>query len=402
MYPTINNKSLLECEMEDFEVLLHNPDYREGQYLEYKRVIHYMNIRDDKVQREKEKAEFRSDVCAFANADGGFIIIGVDEENGEAQDLVGVEISDLDKYELDIRNVLGTIQPKTPPVQIHFVSVTPGKYIVVIFVEHDSFFPYLHVVDEREYRAFKRNGNGKIRIQYLELKQMFISSQEFSERIKRFIADRIKWYAQYGYATTSAFVLLDIVPESYLTESKSLFLLERQKKMCLGNVFDGTGAEKSSIPFVDGLRYVDINGNHIGYLNNNGVAEYFLGLEEYFFYNGEKGKHLCVADIWKYIERVIRGYRSTVPAIFGSQRYYSYVTVYGCKGVVSEADIGLYVSRIDRDEIISNPTVFYNIESEEEFVHCLNQMKLDYYLSLGIKRTCGINDLLKALLQNEQ
>lgn len=37
MLPTINGKSLLECSECDFEDIIDNPDYRENEYIDYKR-----------------------------------------------------------------------------------------------------------------------------------------------------------------------------------------------------------------------------------------------------------------------------------------------------------------------------------------------------------------------------
>ena len=35
--PKINNKSLLECDEDDFKEIIDNPDYQENQYLDYKK-----------------------------------------------------------------------------------------------------------------------------------------------------------------------------------------------------------------------------------------------------------------------------------------------------------------------------------------------------------------------------
>ena len=47
-------------------------------------------------------------MCAFANAEGGYLIIGISDDNGCASELCGIDIpdDDLDKFELDRRNDL--------------------------------------------------------------------------------------------------------------------------------------------------------------------------------------------------------------------------------------------------------------------------------------------------------
>ena len=64
MLPQINNKSLLECTEEDFAEIINNLDYRENQYLDYKRTFSFLEA--DKSKAAEKIAEFRNDVCAFA------------------------------------------------------------------------------------------------------------------------------------------------------------------------------------------------------------------------------------------------------------------------------------------------------------------------------------------------
>lgn len=70
MLPKLNNKSFLECTEEDFESLIENLDYRENEYIDYKKNFAFLEIpKEKKAERNCKIAEFRSDVCSFANAD---------------------------------------------------------------------------------------------------------------------------------------------------------------------------------------------------------------------------------------------------------------------------------------------------------------------------------------------
>lgn len=125
MLPKINNKSFLECTESDLEVLIDNLDYRENEYLDYKKNFAFLEIPKDKKELIASKvSEFRSDVCAFANAEGGYLIFGISDENGCAEKIVGIEIpnDDTDKFELDRRNNLNSISPRTPYLKFHFIK----------------------------------------------------------------------------------------------------------------------------------------------------------------------------------------------------------------------------------------------------------------------------------------
>lgn len=123
-------------------------------------------------------------MCSFANSDGGYLVFGISDNSGCASELVGVEISDdnTDKFELDRRNNLSNIYPKTPHVDFHFVKLENGKYVVIIYIKRDGFAPYVYVEDENNYRIFKRTGNKKQTVTYSELKNMFNQSISLEKR----------------------------------------------------------------------------------------------------------------------------------------------------------------------------------------------------------------------------
>lgn len=74
-----------ELELTNFERLVENGT-PEGRQLEFKR-DHYGN-------GDNAKKEFAADISAMANALGGILIIGIEEKNGIASKIVGVESDD--------------------------------------------------------------------------------------------------------------------------------------------------------------------------------------------------------------------------------------------------------------------------------------------------------------------
>ena len=44
MFPKINNKSLLDCTEEDLQTLIDNPDYRENEYIDYKKTFTHLDL----------------------------------------------------------------------------------------------------------------------------------------------------------------------------------------------------------------------------------------------------------------------------------------------------------------------------------------------------------------------
>lgn len=226
MFPRINNKTFMECTLEDFHELIDNPDYRENQYLDYKKTFSFLGVHKDIVA--EKNAEFRKDICSFANADGGYILYGISEKQAIASELIGVEIDNPDKFELEIRNKLISIMPKIPSIQFRFVPMGNRRYLVVAYIEHDYYAPYIYIENEKDYRIYKRAGNRSPAISYTELKNMFVQSRVLEEEVWKFRKKRIDYYKELGNKKYERFMLCHIIPESFLSDRKSLFLMEQK------------------------------------------------------------------------------------------------------------------------------------------------------------------------------
>ena len=395
MFPLLNNKTLLDCDLADFTVLLHNTDYRENQYLDYKKTIAFMEIpKEQNKEREKKISAFRDDICSFANADGGYIIFGISEDNGMADELVGVDVNDADQLELDLRNKLAPIQPKVPPVVFRFIKLDNGRYLIVLRIEHDYYAPYTHIVDDKYNVFYKRDGNRNNLIRYTELRNMFVQSNTLDEEIVKFREKRISELRKTGDQRYHRFMLFHMIPESFLSERKQLFVLERQRHQSFRAVFTGTGLDSNSIPCVDGLRYVNAYGDEEAILYNNGIAEFILPLNNYLT-NTESGLFFCNDKIWNCIENVVQGYQTVIPDLFGNQRYFGCICIIGCKYAISEcADYPKMNTEIDREELVCHPVAFMNIIDKDSFYSDLKNLHLEYYLAIGIRR----NDKFRGLI----
>ena len=389
MLSQINNKSLLECTEEDFAEIINNPDYRENQYLDYKRTFSFLEV--DKSEAAEKISEFRNDVCSFANAEGGYLIYGIADKDGMASRIIGVEIVNPDKFELDLRNKLTPIMPKIPPVQFHFVKLASGKYIVIIFIDHDYYAPYLHLEDQKNYKIYKRDGNQKTTIGYMELKNMFVQSRVLETEILEFRKRRIEYYKEEGI---EQFMLYHIIPESFLNDRKELFLIEKQKNISFAAVFSGAGIDTRSTPCVDGLRFYNTYGDEKAIIYNTGVVEFLLPLKTYIGTVNDR-IFLYPEAVWDKIDYVSQGYQSIMPEFFGNQRYFGCVSIVGCKDITSEgSDLPRFETVIDRNEIVCEPIVFTKIEEKPVFYLDLKRLHLEYLLALGIKRNSLVNDLI--------
>lgn len=406
MLPKVNGKSFLELNENDLEELMDNPDFRENEYIDYKEDFTFLKVQKDRKDIVSAKtAEFRSDVCAFANAEGGYLVYGISEENGCAKEIVGIEIPDdnTDKFELARRTNLELIRPRIPYLKFHFIKLQNGKYVVIIFVKHDGFAPYIHIEGENNYRIFKRYGNGKKTMPYTELKNMFIQSMSLDKEIYSYRKERIEYYCSQKESDNSiydSFVLLHIFPETFADPSynQNMFILGKKKELYFSNIFGEIGCEMSH-PCVDGLRFYsyESQSNNEGYLYNSGVAEFFIPLQgSGFLYNEENKqpyiKSICIKDK---TSKLCTCYIEMFKNILNVENIYAGFSLIGCKGMISNKSVEQEETiAIDRNEVICAPVAVNPSDNENDISLSLKKLEIKILLSMGIKYKQVLPDLI--------
>lgn len=163
------NKDINSISYKDINELLYVRQEREGQQLDYKREFH------------KDSKEFAKDTTAFANADGGYIIYGIDEK---LKDVVGIpENVGNGKLEDWITNVLNTNIDKTLDYDIKFISIDEEKdqqFIVVLHLKESSQKP-IYVTTDNKSICYLRKGTSVFSAKPNEIKEMYSKSSVLPE-----------------------------------------------------------------------------------------------------------------------------------------------------------------------------------------------------------------------------
>lgn len=156
---------------------------REGRQLEYKREL--------PGQGDSEKREFLADVTSFANAAGGFIVYGIEEQGGEAVDVPGISVTDADAETQRLDSLLRHgVEPRIAGVDIRPIPLSDGKFVFVIRVPRSWAAPHA-VTLGGALRFFSRNSSGKYPMDMVELRTAFVAAEMTAERIRRFRAERL-------------------------------------------------------------------------------------------------------------------------------------------------------------------------------------------------------------------
>lgn len=137
---------------------------------------------------ERARHEFCADVCALANASGGDLIFGLDEDDqGSAQDIVPTT-SNPDDGQLRLQDMmLNGLEPRVTGVHVRAISVA-GGHVFVVRVPKSWSGP--HRVKTNQH-FFLREGARKRQLDMPEIKSAFARSEGIGERLRQFRVERI-------------------------------------------------------------------------------------------------------------------------------------------------------------------------------------------------------------------
>lgn len=166
----------------DIQVLVENKE-KESSVLEYKRELR---------GTDSEKKELSKDVSAIANAEGGFLIIGVDEQDGRAASIVGMP-KNIGRQPVEewIESVLiANIRPKLviKPKVIPLES-DPERVLVVIHIPQSARRPHMVIADGKN-AYFRRHNFQSTYADEHEVRSMFLESKNVEDEMREFLADR--------------------------------------------------------------------------------------------------------------------------------------------------------------------------------------------------------------------
>jgi len=414
MFPTFNGKPPLDCSEDDLQVIVNNPDHSENEHIDYKSEYKIGKIPKDKADiLNEEKDKLRNDICAFANADGGYIIYGIKEgENHIPCSIDGIDIpnGDLDGFERGIRDLLQVIKPRIPNISLKFIKLKNEKYVVVILVKHDYFAPYLYVVNDNNYRAYKRYGNGNRTMSYSELKNMFTQSITLEKEVEAFRTERTDFFRaelRERGESSGRFFLFHIIPDTFLDSNydKPMFIIE-QRKGHLAEMFSPYSCRTYSVPIVEGLRYYDNHTSNECRIFNNGIIEVYSLIDEYLSVirdlgNGRPDAN-CIILAWKnlinHLEITIRSYFRNMMSIIDTSRLFVCLSIIGCRGIKTQ---GLdYYNRkciIDRNVLLCDPVAFNDIANESLRKTDTLRFRLATLLSIGVHDDDILDDTIYQL-----
>jgi hypothetical protein len=147
---------------------------------------------------DSDKVEFLSDVAAMANAGGGRLLFGVEEErdaNGQPTGVAGAAPGIEDKNPgqaiLRLEQILQRgLEPRVPGCRFHqFAGFEKGP-VIVLEVPRSWLAPHMVCHQERQL-FYSRHGSGKYRLDVAEIRAAFLASEGVETKMRRFRDERL-------------------------------------------------------------------------------------------------------------------------------------------------------------------------------------------------------------------
>jgi hypothetical protein len=155
----------------------------ESKEIDYKRLL--------PGKSDGDRREFLYDVSSFANTSGGYLIFGIDENEGLPTALPGLNDINADNEIRRLEEMARDgMRPPIPGLHTVAVPLRAGTTAIVMNIPR-SWNPPHQVTYQKAFRFYGRDSNGKYQLDVEELRTVFARSERIAERMQTFRANRI-------------------------------------------------------------------------------------------------------------------------------------------------------------------------------------------------------------------
>ncbi len=192
------NKPVSQIEYEDIEALTSSGEI-ESIILDYKKTVS---------GSENDKKEIAKDICAFANSQGGYLIVGVEEINGKpihppcgTARMIGRQ-----KVEEWVEQIANSNIAQRVNIDFRVIDFNnSGNCVLVLYVPVSNRMPHMvtYQRDNRYYRRyFKRHQFESLPAEEYEVREMFEKGTKMTDQL-------IYYLASNGYVDPSSFTFAE-------------------------------------------------------------------------------------------------------------------------------------------------------------------------------------------------
>jgi hypothetical protein len=325
---------------------------------------------DYKEALPRDIREFLADVTSFANAGGGDIVFGIEDQRddqgratGIPGRIVGLESINTDAEILTLQNTCrDSISPRINGLRFKHVVGFDGGPIIVLRVARSYNSP--HMVNQT-WRFFTRDSSGKHPMDVTELRSSFVASEALPERIARFRNERL------------ARIVADEVPAGIETASRLVLHIVPASSFAVAASRDLRAVEPQDVPVFGGSYNWRLNFDgllvfnqprYYTQLHRNGLIEAVDGAA--LGYANAMGQHFVDTGWFEArLQQALSKYRDLSRKLELDPAYIVLVALLGVKGFRlggMGSQLGLDSYAIDREDLIFPDVVVEDADASEE------------------------------------
>lgn len=155
----------------------------ESKFIEYKR--------DLPGNQDRDKKEFLRDMSSFANTAGGYLIFGIEEDQGAPKEIIGIEGMNPDETILRLDEIVRNgLRPQIYGIQYKTVELENGRRALVVKIPDSLNGPH-QIVYNTDMRFSARGNAGKYIMPVEEIRDRVEGSGRLTERLRNFRIERI-------------------------------------------------------------------------------------------------------------------------------------------------------------------------------------------------------------------
>jgi len=250
---------------------------RESQTLEYKR--------DSYGRNDEQVREMLRDISAMANAFGGDLLIGVDEDaEGVAIELLGIENAEEEAQRM-VSSCLSNLEDRIPGLVGWPVPLSNGRHVILVRIQRSLRAP--HMVTFRGLNQFwVRHDRQKSPMSIHEIKEACLKVEGLMEKLDRFL-ERRKGEIR-ADIRTSPYYIISVTP--IFVDTEVLDIRDQELRGLLANPPGqrvsgwNVSFDEAPRPSLHGLRLETRNRTSLE-LFRNGYLDLRVRIGDSFFYD---------------------------------------------------------------------------------------------------------------------
>lgn len=180
--PIFGTKDIEEIDESDLQSLK-DRELSENRFIEYKRDMYSGT--------DAQKEEMLADISAFANAQGGYLFIGIEElskANPIPKEIVGIE--NANEVAESIRNRCNDcIDEYIQGVRVRPIPLNNGKAVILVSIPNSPRKPHMVTYKDKN-RFYIRRDEGKFRMSVEEIRDPVLKVEDYMRKLEDFLENR--------------------------------------------------------------------------------------------------------------------------------------------------------------------------------------------------------------------